>query len=552
MLGWKPRVDFAELVAMMVDADLALLGGDLDGSHSAVTAVRHDRSPSWPAGVGAARFLAGLVQVVPADGSCVDRQHRRRPRAPRPPHQPRPRHRHLHAGRRDQPGDRLGPGGRDVAGDGRRSSATAATTWFRLGDRDLATHLYRTRPARRGRRPGHGHRRDRRGVGPRRPPAAGDRRPAAHDGHRRRRGRDRLPGVLRRPPARRCRSSAVRFDGADAADAGAGRARRHRRRRRRGHRAVEPDRVDRSDARRARRARRGRRPGATATVAVSPIVAGAALKGPADRLLAELGHEPSVVGVARLYARAGGHARDRRGRRRRWPRRSRPRACAASSRRRSCPDPPSAAALARVVLEAVADDRLEIIADRGHPRGPARRRPRRPHRRRRAGRWTACATATSWSSPRRSCRRPRAGWSPIDPDDPRSHKRAGRVGVGADPAPPGRPHHQRDQARLRLRQRRHRPVQRRARLGRAAARRLRPLGPPHPRRHPGPGRRRGRRHRQRHVRARRGAGASPTWPSAAPASPPSSTSGARSTPSAASCRSPRWRWPTSWPPPPSW
>jgi LPPG:FO 2-phospho-L-lactate transferase len=37
-------------------------------------------------------------------------------------------------------------------------------------------------------------------------------------------------------------------------------------------------------------------------VAVSPIVAGAALKGPADRLLHELGHESSVVGVARLYA----------------------------------------------------------------------------------------------------------------------------------------------------------------------------------------------------------------------------------------------------------
>lgn len=43
-------------------------------------------------------------------------------------------------------------------------------------------------------------------------------------------------------------------------------------------------------------ARRGR------VVAVSPIVAGAALKGPADRLMAELGHEVSVVGVARLYA----------------------------------------------------------------------------------------------------------------------------------------------------------------------------------------------------------------------------------------------------------
>jgi LPPG:FO 2-phospho-L-lactate transferase len=38
------------------------------------------------------------------------------------------------------------------------------------------------------------------------------------------------------------------------------------------------------------------------TVAVSPIVAGAALKGPADRLLRELGHEASVVGVAQLYA----------------------------------------------------------------------------------------------------------------------------------------------------------------------------------------------------------------------------------------------------------
>jgi LPPG:FO 2-phospho-L-lactate transferase len=38
------------------------------------------------------------------------------------------------------------------------------------------------------------------------------------------------------------------------------------------------------------------------TVAVSPIVGGAALKGPADRMLVELGHQASVVGVARLYA----------------------------------------------------------------------------------------------------------------------------------------------------------------------------------------------------------------------------------------------------------
>ena len=37
-------------------------------------------------------------------------------------------------------------------------------------------------------------------------------------------------------------------------------------------------------------------------VAVSPIVGGKALKGPADRLLRELGHEPTVAGVAGLYA----------------------------------------------------------------------------------------------------------------------------------------------------------------------------------------------------------------------------------------------------------
>lgn len=41
-------------------------------------------------------------------------------------------------------------------------------------------------------------------------------------------------------------------------------------------------------------------------VAVSPIIAGAALKGPADRMLTELGHESSVVGIARMYADVAG------------------------------------------------------------------------------------------------------------------------------------------------------------------------------------------------------------------------------------------------------
>ena len=48
--------------------------------------------------------------------------------------------------------------------------------------------------------------------------------------------------------------------------------------------------------RRALAARRGD------VVAVSPIIAGRALKGPAATLLADLGHEVGVVGVARFYA----------------------------------------------------------------------------------------------------------------------------------------------------------------------------------------------------------------------------------------------------------
>ena len=41
--------------------------------------------------------------------------------------------------------------------------------------------------------------------------------------------------------------------------------------------------------------------GAEPSVAVSPIIAGRALKGPADRMLTSLGHESSAAGVARIY-----------------------------------------------------------------------------------------------------------------------------------------------------------------------------------------------------------------------------------------------------------
>src|SRR4029079_9178053 len=41
-------------------------------------------------------------------------------------------------------------------------------------------------------------------------------------------------------------------------------------------------------------------------VAVSPIVGGAAIKGPAAAMLASLGHEVSALGVARIYAHVAG------------------------------------------------------------------------------------------------------------------------------------------------------------------------------------------------------------------------------------------------------
>ena len=44
------------------------------------------------------------------------------------------------------------------------------------------------------------------------------------------------------------------------------------------------------------------RRGGTPVVAVSPIVGGQAIKGPADRMLSSLGHEASALGVARILA----------------------------------------------------------------------------------------------------------------------------------------------------------------------------------------------------------------------------------------------------------
>ncbi len=176
-------------------------------------------------------------------------------------------------------------------------------TWFRLGDRDIALHIARTARIRAGGRltevclglQGS------LGIAPRILPMTDD--PVATevrtaDGwlefqeyfvHRRQ-----APEVLE-----------VRFTGIEDAAPTPEVRTGDRDRRRDRDRPVEPRRVGGADPRRARDARAaGHRPGHAGLriAAVSPIIGGRALKGPADRMLASLGHEVSALGVARLYA----------------------------------------------------------------------------------------------------------------------------------------------------------------------------------------------------------------------------------------------------------
>ena len=94
----------------------------------------------------------------------------------------------------------------------------------------------------------------------------------------------------------------VRFDGIELAQPAPGVIEAIEAGRGGGHLPLEPDRVDRAGAGRPRDRRRRGPQARRRCVAVSPIIAGKALKGPADRMLASLGHEVSVVGVARLWA----------------------------------------------------------------------------------------------------------------------------------------------------------------------------------------------------------------------------------------------------------
>lgn len=174
-------------------------------------------------------------------------------------------------------------------------------TWFRLGDRDLATHLYRSERMADGATLSEVTREICSALGV---PSGLRLLPMTDDPVRTRLTLADGPEVAFQDYFVRLRHdvvvSSVRFDGADSAGPAAG----------------VLDAIDSCDAlvvcpsnpivsvgpvlavpgiAEAVRAKRDK------CVAISPIVAGAAIKGPADRLLAELGHESTVVGVARIY-----------------------------------------------------------------------------------------------------------------------------------------------------------------------------------------------------------------------------------------------------------
>jgi LPPG:FO 2-phospho-L-lactate transferase len=189
-------------------------------------------------------------------------------------------------------------------GAARPAGSSAGGTWFGLGDRDLATHLYRTHRLREGARLTEVTAEVARayGVAVRLLPVtddpvrtmvqvAGEGEIGFQDYFVRRRHQVPITGV--------------RFDGADAAE-------------------ITPEvAATLRDAELivlapsnpivsigpvlavpgVRTLVSGRR---AQVVAVSPIVGGRALKGPADRMLAELGHPVSVAGIARLYRDVAG------------------------------------------------------------------------------------------------------------------------------------------------------------------------------------------------------------------------------------------------------
>lgn len=172
-----------------------------------------------------------------------------------------------------------------------------AETWFRLGDRDLATHVLRTEALARGDTLTAVTDRMRRslGIGARILPATDEEQKtevrtdagwiAFQEYFVRRRGADTVH-ELRFVPAASPTPEVLRSIAAAATI------------------VIAPSNpfVSIGPILALRGLRQGVHDAAATVVAVSPIVAGAAIKGPAAAMLASLGHEVSALGVARLYA----------------------------------------------------------------------------------------------------------------------------------------------------------------------------------------------------------------------------------------------------------
>ena len=175
-------------------------------------------------------------------------------------------------------------------------------SWFRLGDRDLATHIVRTERLRRGERLTDVARHLQRSLG-----VAAAILPMADEAVRTQVRSDEGWLEFQDYFVRRHQEPTVhevRFDGAERA-------------------SITPEATEAFASAEAivlcpsnplvsigpilavpgvRAAIEGARARGVLVVGVSPIIGGHALKGPADRMLVSLGHESSALGVARLYA----------------------------------------------------------------------------------------------------------------------------------------------------------------------------------------------------------------------------------------------------------
>ena len=179
----------------------------------------------------------------------------------------------------------------------------ADPTWFGLGDRDVATHLVRTRML------GAGYplsavtealcARWQPGV----TAAAGIGRPGRDPRRGAGAGRDALPGVVGALP-RRAAGAAVRVRRRRHGQARRRRAGRSGRGGRGAARAEQPGGEHRPDPGRDRSAR-GAVAGRAPVVGVSPIIGGSPVRGMADKCLAALDVECSAAGVAGLYGARG-------------------------------------------------------------------------------------------------------------------------------------------------------------------------------------------------------------------------------------------------------